>query len=59
MILDLFKTKDVVCQHCGEVLGTSIGSDILVDPAPTDHFILKCPKCGKLVFKHFTGFRKK
>ena len=58
-IMDLFKTKDVVCQHCGEVLGTSIGSDILVDPAPTDHFILKCPKCGKLVFKRFTGFRKK
>ena len=57
--MDLFKTKDVVCQHCGEVLGTSIGSDILVDPAPTDHFILKCPKCGKLVFKRFTGFRKK
>lgn len=56
--MDLFKTKSVVYQHCGEVLGTSIGLDILVDPAPTTHFILMCPHCGKLVLKHFTGFRK-
>ena len=56
--MELFGTKSVVCQHCGEVLGTSIGSDICVDPAPTTHFILMCPHCGKLVFKHFTGFRK-
>ena len=57
--MDFFKTKNVVCQHCGEVLGTSIGTDILVDPAPTTHFILLCPHCGKLVFKYFTGVRKK
>jgi ribosomal protein S27E len=56
--MDFFKTRNVVCQHCGEVLGTSIGTDILVDPAPMPHFILWCPKCGKLVFKYFTGFRK-
>ena len=57
--MDFFKTKSVVCQHCGEVLGTSIGSDICVDPAPTTHFILMCPHCGKLVFKYFTGFKNK
>lgn len=57
--MESFGAKNVVCQHCGEVLGTSIGSGILVDLAPTSHFILMCPKCGKLVFKYFIGFRRK